>query len=85
MKTLTLKLPDNLHAEIASDARARNVSKSEIVRERLSRKSGGGAKTASPSLWSRMDDLVIQTDSLPSDLSVNKAHMKGYGKTRSHR
>jgi len=35
MKTLTLKLPDGLLAEIAREARARNVSKSEIVRERL--------------------------------------------------
>jgi hypothetical protein len=33
MKTLTVKLPDPLFAEIRADAEARNVSKSEIVRE----------------------------------------------------
>ncbi|MDQ2918798.1 MAG: ribbon-helix-helix domain-containing protein [Verrucomicrobiota bacterium] len=85
MKTLTLKVPDNLFAEIASDARARNLSKSEIVRERLTRKPVGPVKSANASLWSRMADLVIQHDSLPSDLSTNKIHLKGYGKSRSHR
>lgn len=85
MKTLTLKLPESLFAEIASEAGARNLSKSEIVRERLSRKHGGAAKAAAGSLWSRLADVVIQNDSLPVDLSANKLHLKGYGKSRSHR
>lgn len=80
MKTLTVKLPDPLFAEIAGAARARKVSKSEIVRERLAR--GGGGKT---SLWSRMEDLVMERDSLPEDLSSNKAHLKNYGQNRTGR
>jgi len=83
MRTLTIKLPDALYAEIATAARTRNVPKSEIVRERLS------GKTASdeihpPSLWSRMEDLVIEDDSLPIDLSTNKSHLGAYGTKRSH-
>ena len=54
-------------AEIASAARARNMPKSEIVRERLTRKAAA-AKRAKGSLWSRMEDLVIHSDSLPADL-----------------
>ena len=84
MKTLTIKLPDELFAEIAGDAAARNVPKSEIVRERLARKPAA-AKRGSRSLWSRMEDLVIKSDALPRDLSSNKAHLKNYGKNRSDR
>ena len=75
MKTLTVKLPDPLFAEIASDAKARRTSKSEIVRERLARSGVSGN-----SLWSRMEDLLIEQDSLPKDLSSNKAHLRDYGK-----
>ena len=37
MKTLTVKLPEPLAASIEAESRARNISKSEIVRERLTR------------------------------------------------
>jgi hypothetical protein len=84
MKTLTVKVSDGLFMEIASAARARNVPKSEIVRERLTHKAAT-AKPGKGSLWSRMDDLVVQSDSLPVDLSVNKAHLNNYGQNRRHR
>jgi len=80
MKTLTVKIPDSLLAEIASDAKARKTTKSEIVRERLARAGSTGT-----SLWSRMEDLVIERDSLPADLSSNKAHLKNYGKNSADR
>lgn len=83
MKTLTIKVPDTLFAEITSAALTRKVPKSEIVRERLTQKSGA-AKTRRISLWNRMQDLVLQADSLPVDLSSNKAHLKGYGQKRSN-
>jgi hypothetical protein len=81
MKTLTVKVADGLFAEIASAARARNLPKSEIIRERLAHKAVS-ASHAKGSLWSRMHDLVIQSDSLPADLCVNKAHLKRYGRGR---
>lgn len=80
MKTFTVKLPDPLFAEIESAARLRKVTKSEIVRERLER-----FKNEKRSLWSRMEDLVIDSDSLPRDLSSNKEHLRNYGKNRSDR
>jgi hypothetical protein len=80
VKTLTVKLPDPLFAEIETAARSRNVTKSEIVRERLERGQSEGT-----SLWSRMEDLVIEGESLPRDLSSNKDHMAGYGKNRTDR
>jgi hypothetical protein len=83
MKTLTGKVADGLFAEIARAARARNRTKSEIIRERLTRKTAP-AKRAKGSLWGRMEDLVIHSDSLPAELSANKAHLKNYGQNRSH-
>ena len=37
MKTLTVRLPESLAAEIESESRARRISKSDVVRERLER------------------------------------------------
>lgn len=82
MKTLTVKISDEVFAEISRDATTRNLSKSEVVRERLTCKPLP-AKRAKGSLWNRMEDLVIREDSLPADLSSNKMHLKGYGKKRS--
>lgn len=83
MKTLTIKVPDALFTEIAHAALVRKVPKSEIVRERLLQKSAT-AKASGASLWRQMEDLVIQRDSLPADLSSNKHHLKGYGQKRPH-
>jgi hypothetical protein len=84
MKTLTIKVSDGLFAEIGSAAKARNLPKSEIVRERLMHPKAT-AKHGKGSLWTRMDDLVIESDSLPRDLSANKAHLRRYGQNRRHR
>jgi transcriptional regulator NrdR family protein len=75
MKTLTIRISDALYAEIASEARSRNVPKSQIVRERLAQQDAV-APVNKASLWSRMEDLVILTDSLAADLSSNKAHLR---------
>jgi hypothetical protein len=86
VRTFTVKLPDSLFFEIAGQARARNISKSDVVRERLA---GHGvhpaAKRGHTSLWDRMKDLVIDSGELPRDLSSNKKHLKRYGQNRTHR
>ena len=81
MKTLTVKISDGVYASIAGDAKARNVPKSEIVRERLMQNPAARPKG---SLWDRMQDLVIRDDSLPVDLSSNRKHLGNYGKNRAH-
>ena len=80
MQTLTVQVPDALAKEIAREAKARRVTKSEIVRERLERKA-----KQQPSLWDRMKDLVIDDPNSPGDLSTNKKHMAGYGRSRPGR
>ena len=79
---MTLKLSEDLFAEISSEARARNISKSQVVRERLANRRTAKGKG---SLWNQIEDLVISSDSLPADLSSNKAHLKSYGQNRANR
>lgn len=80
MKTLTVKIPEPLLAEIDAAARERRVSRSVIIRERL--QFGSGA--AGSSLWNRMENLAIDDDSAPEDLSSNKEYLEGYGASRPH-
>ena len=47
MKTLTVRLPDVLVAEIEHESRTRHLSKSDIVRERLRQPQGGATVGAS--------------------------------------
>jgi hypothetical protein len=86
MRTFTVKLPDSLFFEIAGQARARNISKSDVVRERLA---GHGVcprtRRRHTSLWDRMKDLVIDSREVPRDLSSNKKHLRRYGQSRTHR
>lgn len=80
MKTLTVRLPDELAAQIETESRTRKVSKSDIVRDRL-------ASTARQQTASLDDiaDLIGTVDGLPADLSTNiKRYLKaGYGRKRT--
>jgi hypothetical protein len=82
MKTLTVRLPDTLVAGIEAEARARQVTKSDIVRERLSAPST--AEQLPPSLQD-IADLIGSVEDLPADLSANKKKylQAGYGRKRS--
>jgi len=84
MKTLTVRLPETLAAEIEEESRGRKVSKSDIIRERLSL-----TPRTSRSRSSRADsiaDLVGSVGGLPADLSSRKKdYLKaaGYGRKRA--
>jgi hypothetical protein len=80
MKTLTVRVPDVLAAEIEAESRKRNVSKSDIVRERLT----SPATKDSPS-FEAIAHLVGSVKGLPPDLSANtKKYLRstGYGLKR---
>jgi Arc/MetJ-type ribon-helix-helix transcriptional regulator len=83
VKTLTVRLPDSLVAEIDAESRERKVSKSDVVRERLQAKSGRKGRRAS--LLDGIGDLIGAVDGLPEDLSARKKdYLKstGYGRKR---
>lgn len=77
MKTMVVRLPDELAADIEAESRRRNVSKSDIVRDRLAAK-----PTPRPD---PLADVIGSVDGLPADLSRNiKKYLRaGYGRKRS--
>jgi Arc/MetJ-type ribon-helix-helix transcriptional regulator len=81
MKTITVRLPEPLVAEIEAESRGRKCSKSDIVRERLQRV--GRTKSARSTPLGAIADLVGSVQGLPPDLSARKKrYLKdtGYGR-----
>jgi Arc/MetJ-type ribon-helix-helix transcriptional regulator len=81
MKTLTVRLPEPLVADIEAESRGRKISKSDVVRERLERPPRR-RRTAS---LSAIADLIGSVDGLPADLTTRKKeylHATGYGQKR---
>ena len=66
MKTLTVRVPDAVVAEIETAARARKVTKSDVIRERLSSPSTT-ADQRPPSLQA-IAHLIGSVKGLPADL-----------------
>jgi len=82
MKTVTVRLPEALAAEIEAESRKRKISKSDVVRERLQR---SPSQTDDP-LASIRDLIGSVDDDLPPDLSARKKHylrVWGYGRNRN--
>jgi Arc/MetJ-type ribon-helix-helix transcriptional regulator len=83
MKTLTVRLPEALVAEIEAESRERRRSKSGVVRERL-RLAARSRVRRTPA--DAIADLVGSVDGLPADLSERKKrYLKatGYGRKRA--
>ncbi len=84
MKTLTVRLPEPLVAEIEAESRGRRCSKSDIVRERLQQTAGPNRRQTTP--LDAIADLIGSVDGLPADLSAQKKrYLKttGYGQKRA--
>ena len=77
LRAVTIKLRDRVLADIEAEARARRVTRSAVVRERLERAGARGG-----SVWDRMRDLVIANDGAPADLASNQARLRAYGRPR---
>jgi Arc/MetJ-type ribon-helix-helix transcriptional regulator len=83
MKTLTVRLPEALVAEIEAESRLRKLSKSDVVRERLSlaRRKTRRRRGALDAIG----DLIGSVEGLPADLSARRKHYlrkTGYGQKR---
>ncbi len=82
MKSLTVRLPEPLVADIEAESRGRKISKSHVVRERLEHVPRQRRRTAS---LTAIADLIGSVDSLPTDLTARKKeylHATGYGQKR---
>jgi Arc/MetJ-type ribon-helix-helix transcriptional regulator len=84
MRSLTVRLPDQLVMEIEAESRERNCAKSDVVRKRLQR--GAGSIGDSTARLNLVADLIGSVDGLPADLSGRKKEYlktSGYGKKRA--
>jgi Arc/MetJ-type ribon-helix-helix transcriptional regulator len=78
MKTLTVRLPEALVAQIEAESRRRGLSKSDVVRERLT--GAGRPRQRRPALLDAIADVVGSIDGLPHDLSARtKKYLKSTG------
>jgi len=83
MKTLTVRLPEPLVADIEAESRGRRISKSDVIRERL--QLATGPERRQPAALDAIADLIGSVDGLPADLSTQKKHYlrsTGYGRKR---
>ena len=82
MTVISLKLPEGLAAQLADQARRRQLSKSELVRRALLvylQAPAVGVAATEPSAADLVADLVGCCDGAPADLSTNPAHLAGFG------
>jgi Arc/MetJ-type ribon-helix-helix transcriptional regulator len=79
MKTITVRLPEPLAAEIEAESRGRKCSKSDVVRERLQRV--GRPRSGRSTPLGAIADLIGSVAGLPPDLSSRK---KRYLKSRKY-
>ena len=78
MKTLSLKLPDELDAKLTSAAQRHFTTKSELIRQALQVYLNDTQKIKPASVLELAGDLVGSLEG-PADLSHNKDYMQGYG------
>ena len=89
MKTLVVKIPEALAADIEAEARSTQSSKSEVVRKRLERGREGGPHPLT--FWDVTHDLIekLPVDTtMPADLSARKKYYLrkwGFGKNKRRR
>ena len=74
--TLTLKISKQLRSQIASAAKRRGITQSELVRQAI--ESTLRAHQPVASAYDRISDLIGIYDG-PGDLSTNKKYMEGFG------
>ncbi len=79
MQTISLKLPDDLLAQLDSEANARGMTKSGFVRDSIEKALRKTSPGAAGSCYELACDLAGSVRGLPKDLAENPKYMKGFG------
>ena len=79
MQTISLKLPDDLLAQLDSEAKARRMTKSSLVRESLEKALRSPSTAGTVSCYDLARDLAGTVKGLPADLAENPKYMDGFG------
>jgi len=78
MQTISLKLPDDLLAQLAKEAKVRGVTKSLLVRQSLET-ALRQKSSAADSCYDLAQDLAGTIKGLPKDLAENPEYLDGFG------
>jgi predicted transcriptional regulator len=79
MQTISLKLPEDLLADLDREAKARRVTKSVVVRESLEKALRSRSLWGIASCYDLARDLAGKVKGLPRDLASNPKYMEGLG------
>jgi hypothetical protein len=79
MKTISLKLPDDLERELAAKAERDGTTKSAVIREAIEAHLSRDASRPKGSFLELAGDLIGCLEG-PGDLSYNKDHFKDFGR-----
>jgi predicted transcriptional regulator len=79
VQTISLKLPDDLLADLTREAKARRVSRSALVRRSLEATLRRGSGRRAVSCYDLARDLAGTVKGLPRDLATNPKYMDGFG------
>ena len=80
MRTISLKLPDDLLAQLEVESRARRVTKSSLIRESLTKVPYEQASARKASCYDVAADLAGTVKGLPEDLADDPKYMADFGK-----
>ena len=80
MQTVSLRLPEDLLARLNTEARARRISKSQLVRESLEKALTKRPQGSAVSCYDLTRDLVGSLTGLPKDLAHNPKYLEDFGR-----
>jgi hypothetical protein len=78
MVTITMKLPESLAARLELEARRRNTTKSELMRQCLELALSSSPSRESPSFHEMAQDKCGVMRG-PRDLATHEKHLEGFG------
>jgi hypothetical protein len=78
MRTISLKLPDDLLLQLDAEAKARRITKSSLVRESLEKALRKQSPAEAVSCYDLARDLAGTVKGLPKDLAHSPKYMEGF-------
>ena len=79
MTTVTTKIPPALTSKLNAEAKARRISKSQIIRELLEKHFKANGKKRPQTFGEVAGHLIGSIKGGPRDLSTNSKYMEGFG------
>ena len=79
---ITVRVPKTLGALLRDRSRAKGQTPSDLVRIALETYLGRGDGSIRPMTWRRRQGLIGCVRRAPKDLSTNRRHFEGFGKSK---